>query len=62
VRDRYEHESHDLVPFTPEAVIRKLLEIHAQDAWAPVVPALYYLTLVRRFGRATVERVAAQLL
>jgi hypothetical protein len=62
VRDRYEHESHDLVPFTPEAVIGKLLRINTEDAWAPVVPALYFLTLVRRFSRATVERVAAQLL
>ncbi|GAA0547411.1 hypothetical protein GCM10010172_31500 [Paractinoplanes ferrugineus] len=62
VRDRFEHDSHELVPFTPEAVIQKLLEINDEDAWAPVVPALYYLTLVRRFGRATVERVAAQLL
>ncbi|MEV4891105.1 hypothetical protein AB0K48_17105 [Nonomuraea sp. NPDC055795] len=62
VRDRYEHDSHDLVPFTPEAVIGKLLRINDEDAWAPVVPALYFLTLVRRFGRPTVERVAARML
>lgn len=62
VKDRYEHDSHDLVPFTPEAVFRKLLKINDEDAWAPVVPALYFLTLVRRFGRSTVERVAAKML
>ena len=62
VRDRYEHDGHGLVPFTPERVIRKLLEIDRDDHWAPVVPALYFLTLVRKFGRTEVERVAAELL
>jgi hypothetical protein len=59
VRDRYEHERHDLIPFTPEQVLSKLVQIDREDAWAPVVPALYFLTLVRRFGRREVERVAA---
>ncbi|MEU8362666.1 hypothetical protein AB0C27_42280 [Nonomuraea sp. NPDC048882] len=61
-KDRYEHHSHELVEFTPESVLKQLMKINDEDAWAPVVPALYYLTLVRHFGRPAVERAAANLL
>lgn len=61
VRDKFEHDEFTFVPFTPTDVFEKLLEIDEKSAWAPTVPALYFLTLVRRWGRREVEEAAARI-
>ena len=58
--DKWEHDAVDTKQFTIESVIDYLLRSDRRDCWTPVAPALYYLTLVRRYGRAKVERVAAR--
>lgn len=62
VADKWEHEEVEFVRLTVEDVITHLLRADRRHCWTPVAPALYYLTLVRRFGRATVERRAARVL
>jgi hypothetical protein len=60
VADKWEHEEIDFARFTINDVIGYLLRSDRRTCWTPVAPALYYLTLARRFGRNKVERQAAR--
>jgi hypothetical protein len=62
VPDKWEHEALDFTPFEIEPVIRYLLRPDRVDQWSSVGPPLYYLALIRRYGRARVERTAARIL
>ena len=55
VPDRFEHEKHELVRFEVRPVIEYLLRSDRRDKWTPVAPALFYIALVRVYGRARVE-------
>jgi hypothetical protein len=60
VADKWEHDQIDFVRFTIDDVIGYLLRSDRRHCWTPVAPALYYLTLARRYGRSKVERQAAR--
>lgn len=60
IADKWEHDTVETVPFSIEAVIDYLMRSDRRDYWTPAAPPLYYLALVRRYGRARVERIAAR--
>lgn len=60
--DKWEHDQMDLVRFEIEPVVRYLLRPDRRDNWSSVGPPLFYVALVRRYGRATVERRAARVI
>jgi hypothetical protein len=62
VPDKWEHEQLELTPFDIEPVIRYLLRPDRVTSWSSVGPPLFYMALIRRFGRARVERVTARVL
>jgi hypothetical protein len=62
VPDKWEHDHVEFVRFEIEPVVRRLLRADRRDRWSSVGPPLFYLALVRRYGRATVERRAARIL
>ena len=62
VADAFEHDRWDFVRFEIEPVVRYLLRKDRIGEWSPVGPPLYYTALVRRYGRAVVERVTAKVL
>jgi hypothetical protein len=62
VPDKWEHDRVDFVRFEIEAVVRYLLRDDRIDQWSSVGPPLFYLALVRRYGRAVVERHTARVL
>jgi hypothetical protein len=57
VPDRFEHEERELVRFKVKPIIEHLLRADRRDNWTPVAPALYYLALVRQYGRVHTERL-----
>jgi hypothetical protein len=61
VPDKWEHDQVELVPFDVDSVVRHLLRPDRVDEWSSVGPPLFYLALIRRYGRARVERVAARI-
>ncbi|MFC9329152.1 toll/interleukin-1 receptor domain-containing protein [Kitasatospora sp. NPDC057015] len=56
VPDRWEHDHHEFVPFTVKDVVGYLLREDRRDAWTPIAPALFYLALVRAYGKRAVTR------
>lgn len=60
VADKWEHDEIDFVHFTIKDVIKYLLRSDRRNCWTPTAPALYYLTLSRRYGRNKVDRQAAR--
>jgi hypothetical protein len=54
--DNFEHEVHEFEAFRPRAVLRYLLRVDRVQNFTPVAPAVFYLSLVRMYGRAHVER------
>ncbi|MGY1636891.1 hypothetical protein ACI78V_09580 [Geodermatophilus sp. SYSU D00742] len=59
--DPWEHSEHDTVEFAPGPVLAMVLDPARRDSWTPAsVPAFYY-ALVRRWGRAGVERAVEEL-
>lgn len=62
VPDRWEHERFDFVEFKPHSVLRYLLREDKLSDWASGAPSLFYLSLVREYGRIAVERAAAEVL
>lgn len=60
VSDKWEHDQQDYERFEVSAVIRYLLRGDRRNSWTPVAPALFYLALVRKYGRSWVEREAAR--
>jgi hypothetical protein len=55
VPDKWEHDAIELVRFTVPAVIKHLLRTDRINQWTPTAPTLFYLALVRRYGRKKVE-------
>lgn len=62
VADKWEHDQTEFVRFTVPHVVNHLLRPDRRNDWTPVAPAAFHLALVRRFGRAYVERLTAQVL
>jgi hypothetical protein len=62
VPDKWEHQDLDFVKFDIDTVIRHLLRADRIDRWSSIAPPLFYLALVRRYGRAAVERVSARVI
>jgi hypothetical protein len=62
VPDKWEHDRVDFVRFEIESVVRYLLRADRIDRWSSVGPPVFYLALVRRYGRAAVERRTARVL
>jgi hypothetical protein len=62
VPDKWEHDQIEFVRFEIEPVVRHLLRADRRDHWSSVGPPLFYLSLVRRYGRAAVERRTARIL
>ncbi|WP_207926704.1 hypothetical protein [Actinocrispum wychmicini] len=62
VPDKWEHQHLEFVAFEVEPVITYLLRPDRVDNWSSVGPVVFYLALIRRFGRARVERATARLL
>jgi len=62
VPDKWEHDEVEFVPFTVENMVIYLLRADRRGFWTPAAPALFYLTLVRQYGRVFVERHAARAL
>jgi hypothetical protein len=56
VPDKWEHDAIELVRFTIPEIVQHLLRTDRLDQWTPTAPPLYYLALVRRYGRGKVER------
>jgi hypothetical protein len=56
VPDKWEHDEIDLVRFTITDTVQHLLRVDRISHWTPTAPALYYLALVRQYGRNKVER------
>jgi hypothetical protein len=62
VPDRWEHQALDFVRFEIDPVIRHLLRPDRMDQWSSIAPPLFYLALVRRYGRVAVERACARII
>jgi hypothetical protein len=62
VPDKWEHDRLDLVRFDIDSVVSYMLREDRVNQWSSVGPPLFYLALVRKYGRATVERHTARLL
>jgi hypothetical protein len=62
VPDKWEHQDLDFVKFEIDTVIRHLLRADRIDRWSSIAPPLFYLALVRRYGRAAVERASARVI
>jgi hypothetical protein len=62
VPDRWEHQALDFVRFEIDPVIRYLLRPDRMDQWSSIAPPLFYLALVRRYGRVAVERACARII
>lgn len=60
VSDRWEHQTIDYIPFRPATVVKYMLRPDRIHRWAPLAPALFHLSLVHVFSRASVERARAQ--
>lgn len=60
IPDKWEHDRQDYERFEVSAVIRYLLRDDRRNSWTPVAPALFYFTLVRKYGRSRVERETAR--
>ena len=60
--DKWEHDEIDFSPFAPEAVLRYLLREDRIGRWSAAAPALYYMSLIRRYGKPRVERAVATVL
>lgn len=56
IPDKWEHDEIDLVRFTVDDVVDYLLRPDRITQWTPGAPVTFYLALVRRYGRTTVER------
>ena len=56
VADKFEHDGHHLEPFDTYSVVKFMFAPERRDLWAPTAPALFFLTLVSRFGRLSVEQ------
>jgi|GEM_PF-1986174 len=55
VADKFEHAEHQLIPFNPQDVVSFIYDRERRNLWAPTAPALFYLSLVNRYGRTIVE-------
>jgi len=62
VPDKWEHDSVLFERFEVKAVVSRLLHADHRDNWSSVAPSLFYLALIRRFGRSRVERETAGVL
>lgn len=62
VPDKWEHDLLEFERFEVEPVIRLLLSDERREQWSSVGPPLFYTALIRRYGRAHVERKTAALL
>ncbi len=60
--DKWEHDEIDFSPFAPESVIRYLLRDDRIGRWGAAAPALFYISLIRRYGKSRVERAAGAVL
>ncbi|BCJ67455.1 hypothetical protein [Polymorphospora rubra] len=60
--DKWEHEELDFTPFAPESVISYLLRDDRINQWAASAPGLFYMSLIRRFGKIRVERALTKVL
>ncbi|WP_211363546.1 hypothetical protein [Saccharothrix saharensis] len=59
VADKWEHDRMEFEAFEVAPVVRMLLSPQRRDRWSSVGPPLFYLALIRKYGRAHVERRAA---
>ncbi|WP_202918991.1 hypothetical protein [Saccharothrix deserti] len=62
VPDKWEHDRMEFEKFEVAPVVRMLLSEERRDNWSSVGPPLFYLALIRKYGRAYVERRAAVVL
>jgi hypothetical protein len=62
VADHFEHDAFDFERFTPKSTLEYLLRPDRRNEWTPIAPALYYLALVRVYGRKRVEKDASRVL
>lgn len=62
VPDKWEHDLLEFTRFEVEEVIGFLLSEERRDKWSSVGPPLFYTALIRRYGRAHVERRTAAVL
>ena len=62
VADHFEHDAFDFQHFNPRSIVSYLLRPDRRNDWTPVAPALYYLGLVRMYGRTRVEKDASHVL
>jgi len=60
--DRFEHDSHELERFTIPNVIQYILRDDRRHLWSPTAPALFYMALIRKYGRRQVEAETARVI